>query len=277
MSKRILLIGENSVDVTQYGVVKKFAVEAPVPVLTPTRRIINAGCAGNVERNLRSLESDWQIDFIHQEDNHEIIKTRYVDESTGHLIMRMDEADYCSAIDRNVLDKILQDIQARVYDAAIYSSYNKGLLSKSDIAEISYCCRKNAVPDFLDCKYSLDKTWSQNVFMVKINEKEFKEQKEFISYRNVTEFCQNLVYTMGQRGAYLVNKEVLVEGVKISVDNVVGAGDSYLAGIVSGYLNTKDIIKAMEYANLVAAISVSNPGVYAVKKQDIELEEGKLK
>ncbi len=121
----VLVIGESCIDVFQYGDCKRLCPEAPVPVFNPTRKIENGGMAYNVHRNLQSLNVKSNI---YTNRNHQQIKkTRFIDEKTNHMFMRLDENDL------NFDRCDLSEINFSLYDAIIVSDYNKGFLTNEDI------------------------------------------------------------------------------------------------------------------------------------------------
>jgi len=54
-SFKILLIGDNCLDVYRYGSVDRISPEAPVPVFKFSHEETKPGMAGNVARNLEAL------------------------------------------------------------------------------------------------------------------------------------------------------------------------------------------------------------------------------
>ena len=83
---KILVLGDACEDVYVYGKCNRLAPEAPVPVFVKTKEKRNGGMALNVFNNLTSLGAN--CDIIHNQEK--IEKTRYVDEGTNHLFMRVD-------------------------------------------------------------------------------------------------------------------------------------------------------------------------------------------
>lgn len=74
--------------------------------------------------------------------------------------------------------------------------------------------------------------------------------------------CKNVLITMGDKGAYFLNKneEYFIESLKVKAVDTTGAGDEFLGafayGIKSGWGNEK----AIKFANVAAAISVTKMG-----------------
>ena len=87
----VLVIGESCLDIFMYGDCKRLCPEAPVPIFNPVHKIENLGMAHNVYNNLKSLEVDC---YLHTNDNHRTItKTRFIDEKTNHMFLRVDSGE----------------------------------------------------------------------------------------------------------------------------------------------------------------------------------------
>ena len=55
---KILVLGDNCIDVYHYGIVDRLSPEAPVPIFTPTHQTEKPGMAANVSLNLKSFSCD---------------------------------------------------------------------------------------------------------------------------------------------------------------------------------------------------------------------------
>ena len=124
---KVLVIGESCTDVFIYGTSKRKSPEGNGPVFEPTQEIYGRGMAENTALNLSSMAVD--VDIF--SDNGSITKTRYVNETTNELYLRVDENDSVERI--NIYD--LPDFVS--YDAIVISDYCKGFLTEDDIAQIS--------------------------------------------------------------------------------------------------------------------------------------------
>jgi bifunctional ADP-heptose synthase (sugar kinase/adenylyltransferase) len=241
----VLVIGESCVDVFQYGDCKRLCPEAPVPVFNPTRKIENGGMAYNVYRNLQSLEIKCDI---HTNENYEQIKkTRFIDEKTNHMFMRLDEND----LNFNRCD--LNKINFSLYDAIIISDYNKGFLSDEDINFIG----KSHNVVFLDTKKILS-DWCKSVSYIKINLDEYERTKHMLD----NEIYNKLIITMGASGAKHNNITYSVK--KVEIKDTSGAGDTFVAGCVAEFLKSKDITKSINFANDCATMVVQKKGVSVI-------------
>jgi len=86
MSK-VLVIGESCTDVFIYGKTERKSPEGKGPVFVPTREVYGNGMALNTANNLSAMGVDVDV----YSDNGGITKTRYVNETTNELYLRVDE------------------------------------------------------------------------------------------------------------------------------------------------------------------------------------------
>lgn len=253
---KILVIGEVSEDIYWYGQCKRLNPEAPTPVLSFERETRNPGMAGNTAENIKALRPTWKINLVRQKET--IIKRRLVDEKSHYILLRVDQNDHCLPLE--TFPKI------NGYDAVIISDYDKGFLSTKQLENILVKAFELGIPTFIDTKKILGE-WSNRSFVVKINEKEFLRQN-----RDFRSHCQNLIVTKGGAGADLITDYVginIPSETKVKVTDVSGAGDTFLAALVIKFLEEKDLLLAVKYANKVAAIAVSKPGVATVAESEI--------
>jgi len=250
--KKILIIGDSCTDVFTYGKCTRLSPEAPVPVFNPIRTTGNGGMAINVLENIKALGVECGIIT----NDRRPVKTRYVDEVSNQMLLRVDEVDYISRIE----SKRLININFKHYDAVIISDYNKGFLSEEDII---YITSKHHLV-FMDTKKKIGE-WSQGVEFIKINEKEFSENSEWVTKNYEGE----LIVTLGKNGARHWFNDYPIN-IEHEVRDLSGAGDTFLAGLVVDYINNNDICKAIEYANKCAAWVVTQKGVVVVDKNKIK-------
>jgi len=139
------------------------------------------------------------------------------------------------------------------YDALVISDYNKGFITQEQLIEL---CSRFIGPVFVDTKKN---TIPEGVF-VKINEIEFDKLTQYDS--------DNLIITKGAKGTEYRGKIYPAE--KVNVFDVVGAGDTFLAALVVGYIKTKSMQSAIPFANKAAAIAVSHTGTYVLTEEDVK-------
>lgn len=248
---KVLVIGDGCQDVFRYGKCDRLSPEAPVPVFLPTQTTGNGGMAINVFENLKALgiECDIVTNDIRP------VKTRYVDEISNQMLLRIDEKDDIKQINL----ELFKNIKFDDYHVVVVSDYDKGFLSEIDIESI--IDHHSLV--FMDTKKKID-AWANNVEFIKINEKEFAE-----NWSTSFDYDGDLVMTKGRDGAVLNFSEEFPIEDEHEVRDLSGAGDTFLAALVADYVKNNDIRKAIRFANRCAAWVVSQKGVVTVNPEKI--------
>lgn len=242
----VTIIGEICDDIFVYGDVKRLSPEAPIPILTHTHVEKNIGMAGNVQMNLQKLDPNIIANIINQTEK--IKKTRFVDEKSNHMFLRLDEGDENIKplkLNSEYIDKIKNS------DFVIVSDYNKGFLTEKvlvDIAEYSQLC-------FLDTKKKLTENVVKKFDFIKLNEFEYINNKKFLSkYKN------KFIITLGMRGSKY-NDIIYPSPCPKQTMDVSGAGDTFTASFSLKFHETKNVEESISYANEMASIVVSKRGV----------------
>ena len=244
---KFLVIGDSCVDIFRYGKVNRLAPEAPVPIIIPETETSTPGMAGNVVRNIEALGH--KVDFITNVD--EIKKIRYVCSKYNHLLLRVDENDSCQPVTQKILDRI----KWSNYDAVIISDYCKGFLSEQDIEWIS--AKDHLV--FLDTKKILG-DWAYDIDFIKINYSEYENNSYILSKDNI--LADKTIVTKGKHGC--TYQKIDYPTKEVSVKDVSGAGDTFLAGLVVEYARSRDIKSAINFAQECTTIVVQKTGVSTI-------------
>jgi len=257
----ILVIGDSCTDVFIYGETARLSPEAPVPVLNPLTEISNDGMARNVVNNIESLQSN--VYSITNKNG--IRKVRYVDKKSNQLVLRVDEHDYCDRILKKDLTRIKNNKLTVMgntieVDAIIVSDYCKGFLEEDDI---QYICENNT-DVFVDTKKKLG-DWINSTTFIKINSIEYKQNKNFFKNNSI---MNKTIVTKGNEGCLFQDKIYPTEDVQVK--DISGAGDTFVAGLVVEYVRTKDIIKAISFAQECTKIVVQKHGVSVVTKEEMK-------
>lgn len=241
-SYNVLLIGDDCLDVYQYGSVDRISPEAPVPVFKFSHEERKPGMAGNVACNLEALGC--HVNYLHGNTS---TKTRLVDIRSKQQIVRIDNDIASDPIE-------FETAIPKVYDAIVISDYNKGTVSYEIIEEAI----ATGIPVFVDTKKT-DLDRMQGAW-VKINE---------LEYSKIKSECTGLIVTLGRNGAILPHHDLEFAAPSVEVADVTGAGDTFLAALVTAYLTHKDVEKAIPYAIRAASVTVQHFGVYAPKPEEI--------
>lgn len=242
----ITVIGEICEDIFVYGESKRLSPEAPVPVFNPLYTERNGGMALNVLNNILSIDPTIVANIIHP--NQKIIKTRYVDEKSNHMFIRVDENE--SGIEPLFLYSNGYNEMIKNSDAIIISDYDKGFLSQATIFEIN----KLAKFSIIDTKKVLSAMPVGNATFLKFNESEFAKQDIHSAQ------MKKVLITLGSKGVKHLDKIYPSPSPKETID-VSGAGDTFTAAFTIQYLKTNSLEESIKFANEMAAIVVSKRGV----------------
>ena len=241
---KVLLLGDSCEDEYIYGRCNRLSPEAPVPVLDYAKLQTKSGMAGNVCLNLQSFGLD--ITFLTNPEK--IVKTRFIDEKSNQHILRVDNEER--------VKPLLVPVATSSFDAVVISDYNKGYLPTEKIFEI---VEGATCPVFIDSKKTVLPN-KENCF-VKINDVEYEKLQHDC-------YIDNLIVTKGSEGC--IYKQTLYPAEKVNVYDVVGAGDTFLAALVYGYITTNNIDESLMLGNRAAAIAVQQLGTYILTEEDVQ-------
>lgn len=238
---KILLLGDNCVDVYQYGTVDRISPEAPIPVFKLAHKEQRPGMAANVAANLVRLGCN--VNFTQGAPS---TKTRLIDIRSKQQIVRIDDDVQATPIE------LVGQIGS--CDAIVISDYNKGTITYELIEQIR---AEYDGPIFIDTKKT-DLARLEGCF-VKINQ---------LEHSLSTSSCSTMIITLGSKGAFYQGN--IYPAPEIEVTDVTGAGDTFLAALVYQYLKIKDIELAIPFAIRASAITVQHSGVYAPTIEELE-------
>lgn len=241
---KIVVIGEKCVDEFIYGECTRLNPEAPTPVFIEKNRVIYDGMASNVTKNLESIEGV-RVNSFHQKNK--IVKTRFVDSSSNYILLRVDdELD----VDEFVLT---DDIREKIIscDLLVVSDYDKGYLNTQVLKDIAIIAPKSII----DTKKAINPYWANHYSFLKMNKKEWDNPLHI----RKEDYLWNTIITQGKSGAVFAGEVFSCD--KSDVIDVVGAGDSFLAGFSYMYVKTNDIKEAIRFANKTASEAVKIKGV----------------
>jgi bifunctional ADP-heptose synthase (sugar kinase/adenylyltransferase) len=189
-----------------------------------------------------------------------LIKTRIIDKATSKQIVRADRNKVFSQKALEVYDRhshTLYDLKH--FEGVVISDYCKGIIDEKTILSL----KTYKGPVFVDTKKPDLAIWNDvPKCLIKINEKEWNASSQKSTHP--------VIVTMGARGAQLrdcsdwhATVEFPIEAV--SNPNSIGAGDTFLAGLVVKYVETGDIGLSVTYAIKAATESVKKFGTVEVK------------
>jgi D-beta-D-heptose 7-phosphate kinase/D-beta-D-heptose 1-phosphate adenosyltransferase len=259
----IVLIGETCIDVYFYGTCDRLSPEAPVPVFVPTNEERRFGMVSNVMDNLFAI-----LGGIDPKKKHQVsvispntcpVKTRYIEDKSNHLLLRVDQND---SVDEFRLDRLPKnDLDAIINaDCILISDYCKGFLTHEDYYAIRQKT-KDTCMIYVDTKRILTHDIVESVDFIKLNLTEYAAQRENQDSRSlVNDYDSRIIVTMGMLGAKWSGWNFPVEK-QVRTTDVSGAGDTFFAAFAAYHLLFKDVKEGIEFANKCAMNVVSKRGV----------------
>ena len=252
---KFLVIGDSCTDRFTYGNCDRICPEAPVPVFVPVNTKDNGGMARNVQANVQALGVECDIDTNTEEMP---VKTRYVDDKTNQLLLRVDD-------DVTITQRFSSDtINYDQYDAILISDYNKGYITEQDLHTI--CEHHDFV--LLDVKRKLNLSLPKNLKYIKLNQYEWDLNKDHL-WKHPDGLIEKLIVTRGGEGC-VFNHKLRPSPKTREVQDLSGAGDTFLAAFAVSNVMGDNVPRALEFAMECASIVVSKRGVSTIEGSSIK-------
>jgi len=86
---------------------------------------------------------------------------------------------------------------------------------------------------------------------------------------------KNIIITLGEKGAYFVNRKTrkLIDAIEVNAIDTVGAGDCFNGAFVSALAQGKNEVEAIKFANQAASIAVTREGAQEAIPSLSEIKE----
>lgn len=286
-----------------WGSVTRISPEAPVPVVEIDSESSRLGGAANVANNivalggrpiligvtgadsagklLRDLIREFGFDnagVIEDSSRPTTVKTRVI--AHHQHVVRIDQ-ELKKGIDSTVQKRILDYLHRSIdeFDAIIFEDYNKGVVVKELILEVTELARRKKKIITVDPKFDNFFAY-KNVTVFKPNRKETEEAlgkrldsldvielagKELLN-RLESEF---VLITLGEKGMALFSRTAPVQYVANKarkVADVSGAGDTVISTLTMGLAGGASIEEAATLANFAAGIVCGEVGIVPIDK-----------
>ena len=309
---RVLVIGDAMLDTYLWGKVERLSPEAPVPIVSVTKRENRLGGAANVSRNIQSLgATPILFSVIGDDDNgkefesllvkrelsnkgifidnsrNTTVKNRII--SSGKQIVRVDEesTSYISdEMEHKLIRAILQEINENRIDVIVFVDYDKGIVTPNLFQTINKAALEKNIPTAVDPKRR--NFWHyKNVSLFKPNFKEFveglgqpiaKDDLESIKiHADNFKKQQNLkliFITLSELGVFISNgvKEQYYPVVIRDIADVSGAGDTVIS-VASLAMAAGLSPKTMALmSNLAGGLVCEKVGVVPVDREQLRKE-----
>ena len=198
--ERVLIVGDVMIDSYMWGNVTRISPEAPVPVVSVTKREKRLGGAANVALNIEAMgatpiicsvlgNDDSSKDFqqimyqnnmdrrgIVTSDNRMTTMKSRVIGNNMHIVRVDEESTHpLSGMEEDLLlDRIVRTVKALPIDAIIFQDYDKGCITPRIIEEVSALAQKKKILTTVDPKHRNFASF-KNVGLFKPNLKELRE------------------------------------------------------------------------------------------------------
>ncbi len=269
---RILVIGDAMIDSYFIGIVNRISPEAPVPVISHTKRESRLGGAANVAINIKALGAQPILaSVIGNDDRAQVfknlmderglskygiyesntrtttIKTRII--SNNQHLLRVDE-EMDEYLDKETeigfLNHLLYVINQQNIDAIVFEDYDKGVITPKIISSIIKIANEKNIPTLVDPK-KRNYSFYKDVTLFKPNFKELVEglnmqirKDDYDAIFKAAKAMHDeksikwLLVTLSEMGVLISNnKEYKRYPAKIrTISDVSGAGDTII-GITS--------------------------------------------
>ncbi|MDE5418273.1 bifunctional ADP-heptose synthase [Labilibaculum sp. DW002] len=312
----ILIIGDVMVDAYAWGEVDRISPEAPVPIFSCSSRENRLGGAANVALNIKSLganpilcsvigDDDRGKDFIkllseiQQEQSGIVVsshrrttvKTRFI--SNNQHVIRIDEEDTHELADETELefiDHIKSLLEKHEIHAVVFEDYDKGVITKNLIEEITDFANQKNIPILVDPKKRHYSDY-KNVTLFKPNFKEFLEgsnlslEKGDIEglFRAAKQFqsemgVDKLLITLSELGVFISNENTYehIPAVVRKIADVSGAGDTVISVATLCLAAGMNAAEIAAISNLAGGIVCEIPVVVPIDKEQLLEESLKL-
>ncbi|MGQ0738531.1 MAG: bifunctional heptose 7-phosphate kinase/heptose 1-phosphate adenyltransferase [Bacteroidota bacterium] len=308
-SLRTGVIGDVMLDTYMWGRVERISPEAPVPVVSLSKKEYRIGGAGNVALNCQSLGAVVTILSVTGDDTDGMLLTELFDSNnidTGYLVksntrkttsktriisrnqqmMRLDDEMTEALADNDsnrLLEKVSNYISKEDPDIIIFEDYNKGVLTEKIIREVINLCKKAGVLTAVDPKRKNFFTY-QHADIFKPNLKEVKEALNLLAdeinhplLKNIHgELQQQLDHsisfiTLSEKGVFYQQdgKSAVIPSHLRNIADVSGAGDTVIAVASLVYAATKNVHLMAEVANIAGGLVCEEVGTVSVSKEKL--------
>jgi D-glycero-beta-D-manno-heptose-7-phosphate kinase len=305
----VLIIGDVMVDSYMWGKVGRISPEAPVPIVSVTKKERRLGGAANVALNVQALGAnpilcsvigvDYEgmafLDLLRQQklsqkgilksrDRITTVKNRVI--GNNYQVVRVDEEteeDITTEETQNLLNLISYIINHDKIDVIIFEDYNKGLITPKLIQKVVELAKSKGIPTCVDPKKKNFNAY-KGVTLFKPNLKELREglkldlegdhiselQRAVSSYR-VKQKVDTMLVTLADKGV-ITNSRSVKEHIEAHVRNIAdvsGAGDTVISVASLCRALECNPIFTAALANLAGGIVCQEIGVVPINKDEL--------
>ena len=305
-SKKVLVVGDLMLDKYVFGLVDRISPEAPIPIVKVENTKLSVGGAGNVIKNLNSLNIKTSfisvigndetgkllkacfkklknIEYALLQDNsrNTTLKTRYI--ANGQQLFRTDQ-ETAAPLNTILKQKVLQYFKLFIKqaDIIIFSDYEKGLFIDENfckkLIKLATLKKKKVI---IDPKGDNFAKYAGSFFITPNTKESYKATHINPKNNNLAFKCgkyiikkkwsQNVLLTRGENGLSLISKNNVyhLRSNAEEVFDVTGAGDTVIALFSAALSISNSPIDSAHFANLGASIAVKKIGTSSVNKDEM--------
>jgi D-beta-D-heptose 7-phosphate kinase / D-beta-D-heptose 1-phosphate adenosyltransferase len=307
-SRRLLVVGDLMLDRFSYGDVVRISPEAPAAVINLERVEEAVGGAGNVARNIDSLNAHCDLlsmvgtdeaanaiirclaalpnveaDLVHAPDRVTTVKSRFVAKLHNTHLLRADVEDpstISSELEQKVI-RVAADLMQQA-DAVLLSDYSKGLLTDTVVRKIIECAHQAGKIVVVDPKgRSYERYRGANFITPNLSELGHvvvspvdTEDNQITAARKLMDITESqaILVTRGEHGVLVVPAEGKATSFVATARRVIdvsGAGDTLAASFTLALASGASIVNAARLANYAAGIAVSKSGTSVVTHREL--------
>ncbi len=313
----VLIIGDVMIDAYLWGKVDRISPEAPVPIVSISKKENRLGGAANVAINIQALggtpvlcsvigndaNGRLFIDLLQQLDmpsegilqsneRPTTVKTRVI--GNNHQMLRVDEEkdeDINTTERKQLISRIENILSRKKIDVIIFEDYDKGVINKSLIDSVVKKARNLQIPVAVDPK-KRNFNHYKNVSLFKPNLKELREgMKLDLEKGNLPEIqeavkklcaehhIETALVTLSDRGVLIQTEETdeLIPAHLRNIADVSGAGDTVISVAAMCLALNTTPHLLASLANLAGGMVCEKVGVVPIEKQQLLDEAKRLK
>lgn len=306
----VLVVGDVMIDAYYFGKVERISPEAPVPVVAVDKKENRLGGAANVAMNLVALgakptvcsvvgndkDGEDLINLFHQngvatngivksQERVTTVKLRVISQATQMLRIDTEET---KSITHSESSELVNRITTLLKDAdvLIFEDYDKGVLTRENIAQITEVARQYSVPVVVDPKKRNFKHY-HHADLFKPNLKELKEglNIEFDAddtnsfETSITQMMEHMqlkhaMITMSERGVMITDGKTFhyIPAHIRKIADVSGAGDTVISVAALCFALKLNIKDTAALSNLAGGLVCEEVGVVPIDKEKLKQE-----
>lgn len=312
---KVLIIGDVMLDSYVFGKVERISPEAPVPVVVAKRREFRLGGAGNVVRNVKSLGAEAIVCTVIGQDGYGDHIVRLIAEDSlttdgiiqspqrittvkeriiagSQQVCRVDtETEEAISIEEK--EQLFQKIKdlARQCDVIIFEDYDKGVLGKDLIADVTAFANFHEIPTVVDPKKK-NFLHYHHTTLFKPNLKELKEglkidfdvqkpeelERAAAVLKNELSLSGMLI-TLSERGVFMDFREEKhhIPAHVRQISDVSGAGDTVISVAACCVALKLSPQRIAALSNLAGGLVCEHVGVVPIDPNNLQEEAEKEK